>query len=104
MRERNPAMATTQDRDRGRPGTATATGAGRFASQALLRRRRFARDFAPDVADWYAQGDLPRPAGSAPRLPETPLPPGLLPLPAGFELSTTTSPPRLLLAVVAARR
>lgn len=77
-----------------------ATHTWRFAPQGLLKRRRS----TSDAGGCYSRQDLPRPVGSAPRLPESPLPPGLLPLPTGFELAATTSQARLLFDAVAVRR
>ncbi|MFE2537700.1 hypothetical protein [Streptomyces sp. NPDC059371] len=60
----------------------TAAHAWRSASQGLLERRRS----APDAGGCYARRTAPaRPVDGAPWFPETPLPPGLLPLPSGFE-------------------
>ena len=56
--------------------------AWRFASHGLLVRRRS----VSDADGCYARQAPPRPADGAPRLPDSPLPAGLLPLPAGFEL------------------
>ncbi|WP_406166565.1 hypothetical protein [Streptomyces sp. NBC_00996] len=81
------SAAEHEDRDR------PATDAGRFAPRGLLKRRRPESD--TDGCD--SPQFPPQRVGSAPPLPESPLPPGLLPLPAGFELSTTTSPPAGLL-------
>ncbi|WP_043684497.1 hypothetical protein [Streptomyces xylophagus] len=71
----------------------------RFAAQGLLKRRRPVLD----TDGWYARQDLPRPVGSAPRLSGSPLPSGLLPLPAGFEPAATTSAARQLFDVLASR-
>jgi hypothetical protein len=71
----------------------------RFAAQGLSRRRRP----VSDADGWYARQDLPRPVGTAPRLSGSPLPSGLLPLPAGFESAATTSAARQLFDVLASR-
>ncbi|MFD6296030.1 hypothetical protein ACFWFU_14595 [Streptomyces sp. NPDC060235] len=60
----------------------------RFAPQGLLERRRSA--FGGNGC--YDREDPPRPAGGAPWFPDAPLPPGLLPLPAGFEPAITQAP------------
>ncbi|MET8132263.1 hypothetical protein [Streptomyces sp. NPDC005251] len=61
----------------------TAAHAWRFASQGLLERRRS----VSDADGCYARRTAPsRPVDGAPWFPEIPLPPGLLPLPSGFEL------------------
>ncbi|MET7981560.1 hypothetical protein [Streptomyces sp. NPDC005281] len=56
--------------------------ARRFAAQGLLERRRS----APSANGCYDRTDPPRPVDGAHWLPEVQLPPGLLPLPNGFEL------------------
>ncbi|MEU8789814.1 hypothetical protein [Streptomyces sp. NPDC048643] len=56
--------------------------ARRFTSQGLLERRRS----ASQADGCYAREAPPRPVDGSPWFPETPLPPGLLPLPTGFEL------------------
>lgn len=58
----------------------------RFPPQGLLQRRR--RGLETDGS--RARQDPPRPAGGAVRLPETPLPAGLPPLPTGFEPANIT--------------
>lgn len=62
-----------------------ATGAGRFAPAGLLKRRR------PGPETYYGgfsrQASL-RQVGGVQRLPRSPLPVGLLPLPAEFEVRT----------------
>ncbi|WP_405916748.1 hypothetical protein [Streptomyces sp. NBC_00728] len=76
----------------------TTAHAWRSASQGLLERRRsasgadgcYARRTAParpaDGAPRFPANGAPRfPANGAPWFPEAPLPPGLLPLPSGFE-------------------
>ncbi|MEU9136166.1 hypothetical protein AB0D33_09395 [Streptomyces sp. NPDC048404] len=55
--------------------------AQRFAAQGLLKRRRS----TPSPTGCYDRADPPRPAHGARWFPDTPLPPGLLPLPSGFE-------------------
>ncbi|MFF3415101.1 hypothetical protein ACFYW9_10410 [Streptomyces sp. NPDC002698] len=61
----------------------TAAHPWRSASQGLLKRRRSASD--PDGC--YARRTPPsRPVDGAPWFPEAALPPGLLPLPSGFDL------------------
>ncbi|MEV6016379.1 MULTISPECIES: hypothetical protein [unclassified Streptomyces] len=56
--------------------------ARRFAAQGLLERRRS----APTANGCYDREAPRRPADGAPWFPDAPLPPGLLPLPSGFEL------------------
>ncbi|WP_328679396.1 hypothetical protein OG226_19110 [Streptomyces sp. NBC_01261] len=72
----------------------------RFAAQGLLKRR----PPASDADGCYARQDLPRRVGTAPRLPGSPLPSGLLPLPTGFERVATTGRARPYLDTVAAGR
>ncbi|MFE9807345.1 hypothetical protein ACFYRN_27465 [Streptomyces sp. NPDC005227] len=60
----------------------SAAHARRFASQGLLERRRS----APPANGCYQRETPPRPVDGAPWFPATALPPGLLPLPTGFEL------------------
>ncbi|MFD6493628.1 hypothetical protein ACFV99_22450 [Streptomyces sp. NPDC059944] len=60
----------------------SAAHARRFASQGLLERRRS----ASRATGCYDRETPPCPADGAPWYPETTLPPGLLPLPAGYEL------------------
>ncbi|MFF3889334.1 hypothetical protein [Streptomyces sp. NPDC001914] len=60
----------------------SAVHARRFAAQGLLKRRRA----TPLANGSYDRQDPPRPAGGARWFPDAPLPPGLLPLPSGFEL------------------
>ena len=79
MPDRNP----TKDHSTG-SGTAVA----RFAPGCLMRRRLS----LTGGGGAYARHPSTRPTGGVPRLPGTPLPPGLLPLPAGFELATTSVP------------
>lgn len=62
-----------------------ATGAGRFAPAGLLRRRR------PGTGTYYGNFSgqaSARPVGGVQRLSRSPLPVGLLPLPAGFDPHT----------------
>ncbi|MFJ6464623.1 hypothetical protein ACIQM0_26945 [Streptomyces sp. NPDC091387] len=60
----------------------SATHAWRFAPDGLLERRRSVPD-----ADGRPSREIPqRPVTATPWLPETQLPPGLLPLPSGYEL------------------
>jgi len=69
--------------------------AGRFASRGLLARRRAAEGQAGQTGRAgqaapegpYSRPAPPQLAGRAPRLPASPLPACLLPLPPGFELS-----------------
>lgn len=60
----------------------SAAHARRFAARGLLQRRRS----VSRTAGCYERVTPPRPVDGAPWYPETTLPPGLLPLPAGFEL------------------
>ncbi|MFG3148931.1 hypothetical protein [Streptomyces sp. M41(2017)] len=55
----------------------------RFAPQGVLERRRS----AAAENGGYDRAVTPRPVGGARWCPVVPLPPGLLPLPAGFELA-----------------
>ncbi|WP_328554799.1 hypothetical protein [Streptomyces sp. NBC_00358] len=68
----------------------TTAHAWRSASQGLLERRRSASAadgcYARRTAPARPADGAPRfPANGAPWFPEAPLPPGLLPLPSGFE-------------------
>ena len=72
----------------------------RFAPQGLLKRRRRGADTDGSRA---RRQDPPRLAGGAVRLPETPLPAGLPPLPAGFESAVVTGQPQHLHDVAASR-
>jgi hypothetical protein len=68
----------------------TTAHAWRSASQGLLERRRSASGadgcYARRTAPARPADGAPRfPANGAPWFPEAPLPPGLLPLPSGFE-------------------
>ncbi|MET8856227.1 hypothetical protein [Streptomyces sp. NPDC004579] len=59
----------------------SAAHARRFAAQGLLKRRRS----TPPANGCYHRTDPPRPADGVRWFPDAPLPPGLLPLPSGFE-------------------
>ena len=72
----------------------------RFAPQGLMKRRRR----GADTDGSRARQDPPRPVGGAVWVPETPLPAGLPPLPAGFEpAAAMTGQPRHLPDVAASR-